>query len=354
MSAPPPRRLVERGVIAWMTHNRVTPNILMLVLLVGGFLMASTIKQEVFPEFELDYVTVTVAYPGASPEEVEQGIVLVVETAVRGLAGVKQVTARAREGSATITVELIEGIDRQAAYQDIQAEVGRITTFPDDAERPQVKLSQRRRDVLELQLYGDAPEWALRDLAERVRDQLLQDPGITQVDLEGARDYEVHVEVSRADLRAHGLTLEQIARTIEANATEVPAGSIETRAGDLLLRFAERKDWAREFADIPVISTASGAALRLGDIARVEEGFAESNRLAAYNGTRSIGLEIYRVGEETPIGVSEAVRGLLPGIEETLRSTASASSCCSRTPSSASLWCCCCSACSWRRSSPSG
>ena len=235
-------RVNAGGAIGWMVHNRVTPNILMMVFLLGGLLLSSRIKKEVFPEFDLDIVAVQVAYPGASPAEVEQGIVLAVEEAVRGLDGVEEVNATASEGFAMVSVELIEGADRQKVYQDIQQEIDRIRTFPEDAEEPQVSLVARRRGVLTLQLYGEVSEWALRDLAEQVRDRLLQDSGITQIDLQGARNFEIRAEIPQESLRAYNLTLDQVARRIAASAIEIPGGSIRTEAGEILMRVDERRD----------------------------------------------------------------------------------------------------------------
>jgi multidrug efflux pump subunit AcrB len=305
----------QRGPLAWMIYNRVTPNLLMIALIMGGFFVSGQIKKEVFPEFELDRVTVSVAYPGASPEEVEQGIVLVVEEAVRGLEGIKELTSRASEGSGSVSIELLADINQQKVYQDIKQEVDRIRSFPDDAEEPQVSLVARRREVLNIQLYGNTTEAALRETAEQVRDRLLQDPEITQIDLSGARDLEIHVNVPQEKLRAYKLTLDDIARTIEAASTDVPGGAVETDGGDILLRVTDRRDWANEFARIPIISASDGTVVRLEDIATVREAFEDSNRFATYNGQRSIGLDVYRVGDQTPVGVSRAVRNAMTEIE---------------------------------------
>ncbi len=311
-STPPPHR--ESGPLAWMVHNRVTPNLLMLTLLLGGLFMASHIKQEVFPEFEEDTVTITVPFPGASPEEVEHGVILAIEEGVRGLEGVSEIRATASENQGTVVVELLAKSNNQKVYQDIQQAISRIVTFPEDTEKPQVTLDTRRRDVLTLQLYGDVSEWTLREVAEQVRDRLLQEPGITQIDLEGARAYEIHVEVSQEDLRAYGLTLEGIAQTIAATALDRSGGSVETSSGEILLRVQERRDWASDFADIPIIANQTGTLLRLGDLAHVSEGFQESETYATFNGVRAIGIEIFRVGDQTPIGVSESVRAAMAHI----------------------------------------
>jgi multidrug efflux pump subunit AcrB len=316
VSSPDPEE--RRGPIAWMIHNRVTPNLLMLVLMAGGFLMSTQIKQEVFPEFQLDVINVSVSYPGASPAEVEQGILLAIEEAVRGIDDIDEVDATATEGSGQVRLELAAGVDAQRVYQDVQQAVDRIRTFPEDAERPEVSLLTRRREVLTLQIYGDIDEWTLRELAEQVRDALLQDPGITQVDLRGARDFEIHLEVPRENLRAYGLTLQGIADRVSKAAVEVPGGSVKTSAGEILLRMQERRDWAREFGSIPIVTTPQGTVVHLRDIAEVRDGFADTDRVATYDGKRSIGLSVYRVGDQTPIGVSEAVREAMSRIEADL------------------------------------
>ncbi|MBW2605132.1 MAG: efflux RND transporter permease subunit [Deltaproteobacteria bacterium] len=307
-----------RGPISWMVHNRVTPNLLMIFLLLGGLFMTTRIKQEVFPEFDLDMVTVSVDYAGASPEEVEQGIILAVEEAIRAIDGVKELTASASEGKGTVTAELEEGADQQKIYQEIKQEIDRITTFPEDADEPEVSLATHLREVLAIDLYGDVSEMALRETADQVRDRLLQNSDITQVDLAGARDYEILIEVPQERLRAYGLTLADIAQAIDSASTEIPGGSVDTAGGDILLRIKDRRDWADEFARIPMVTTADGSVVYLEDIAAVREGFADSDQSAAYNGRRCIGIDVYRVGDQTPIGVAEAVRTAMGDIERDL------------------------------------
>ncbi|MBE3098198.1 MAG: efflux RND transporter permease subunit [Planctomycetes bacterium] len=299
---------VKPGPLAWMVRNRVTPNILMMVFIVGGLFFVAQIKQEVFPDFSEDIVNITVPYPGASPEEVERGIILVIEEAIRGIDGVKEVSASALEGQGAVRAELFEDVDQQKVYQDIKQEIDRITTFPEEAEEPEVVLEVHRHEVLIVELYGDMSEWSLREIAEQVRDRLLMDPGITQIEIEGGREYEVHIEVPQENLRAYGLTLDAIARKVGATSIELPGGKVETRAGEILLRVKERRDWAREFAPIPIVTTAEGTVVRLEDLATVRDTFEDTDSAGTYNGARAMGVAVYRVGAQTPIGVSDAVR----------------------------------------------
>ncbi|MGR3716630.1 MAG: efflux RND transporter permease subunit [Thermohalobaculum sp.] len=311
-------RLRSAGPIAWMARHSVAPNLLMLVLILGGLFMTTRIKQEYLPTTERDTVTVTIALPGATPEEVEQSIILAVEEELRSVQGIDKLLATANEGSARIVAELSTDRDRRLVYNDISQAVDRVTTFPVDAEEPRVALDARRHAVVELHLYGDVDARSLRMAAEHVRNTLLQQPEISQVDLEGSGDLEIHVEISRAALRAYGLTLSGVAATIREAALDRSGGILETRGGDLLIRLADRRDAAREFALIPLIADRRGTVLRLGDVAEVRPGFADSNMVSTFDDKPSIRLNVFRVGDETPITVSDAVKRALPGAMATL------------------------------------
>jgi len=314
MNAASRRRVDRSGPLAWMTKNSVAANILMWVCLIGGVFGFMNMTKEVFPEFELDLVTISVAYPGASPEDVEQGIVLAVEEAISAIEGIVEVNSTANEGAASVVVEIDEAEDAQAVYDKIKQEVDRITTFPGDAEVPNVSLTARKRGVVTLVVYGDTDELSLRNLAEEVRDGLLQNPGITQVDLNETREQEIHVEVPEARLNAYGLTLQGIAENIRANVIEVSGGSISTQSGEILLRVSERRDFAEQFAALPIVSPVSGTPLKLGDIATVRDGFQDVDKYATFNGKPSIEISVSRIGDQTPIGISEATQEALERI----------------------------------------
>lgn len=304
----------ERGLVAWMVYNRVTPNLLMLCLILGGIFMSTRIKQEVFPEFILDRISVQVSYPGSSPEDVEQGIVLAIEEAIGGLEGIKEITSTASEGSARVSAELEEGANAQKLLQDIKQEVDRIGTFPDDAEDPVISSDSHTHQVLRLNLYGDTTEGSLREVVEQVKDRLLQAPGITQVEVSGGRDFEVKVKIPQEKLRMYGLTLSRIADIIRQSAVEIPGGKLDTASGEILLRIDNSRDWARDFRRIPIVTTTSGTTVFLEDLAIVSEGFADSNTLTTYEQQRSMALLVYRVGKQTPIGVSESTKEAMVNI----------------------------------------
>jgi multidrug efflux pump subunit AcrB len=313
----------ERGPIAWMARNAVASNLFMIVLMVGGLVFASRTTQEFFPDFEADTVMVSVAYPGASPEEVERGIIESIEEAVRSVEGVDEVISVAREGMGMVMIDLLTGINQMKVYQDIKSEIDRITTFPEESEQPQVSLLSRDMSEIRFALYGNLSEHDLRALGESVRTALLNDPEITRVELNNVRNLEIWVSVSGDTLRKYNLTIPQIAAKIRSAAVERPSGGLKTSAGELLVRVSDRRDWADEFAQIPIVTTPEGVVVRLGDLADVEDTFADSDNATLVDGKPAIELEVYRIGSQTPIGIATATRRILkqtmaalpPGIE---------------------------------------
>ncbi|MCH9688574.1 MAG: efflux RND transporter permease subunit [Deltaproteobacteria bacterium] len=283
----------------------------MLALLLGGVMVGLGVKQEVFPDFKLDMVAVTVPYPGASPSEVEQGIIVAVEEAVRALDGVDRVTSSAQEGAGRVYVALELEADPNKLLADVKNAVDRLTSLPEDSERPTVSLVTNRMEVISLVLYGDQDPALLRSLAEWTRDELLRDPLITQAELLGAPMHETSVEVPLAKLREHGLSLDGIAQTIARSSVELPGGAVKTEGGEVLLRTAERRQRGVEYAELPVVTSPTGTQVTLGELASVRETFAETDESAIYDGKPAIMLKAYRTGEQTPIEVADAVKAQL-------------------------------------------
>ncbi|MFC4097516.1 efflux RND transporter permease subunit [Euzebyella saccharophila] len=301
----------KEGAIAYMAKNSIATNLLMIILLGGGLFTMYTIQKEVFPEFQLDFVEVSVVYPGASPAEVEQGVLQPVEEAVRGVQGIKEVVSEASEGSAEISIELVAGTERMKAFQDIDQAINRIRTFPDDIERPEVRLQSRQRDVLQIGLFGKADIWTLRQLAERLRTILLNNPQITQVELGNVPDYETHIEIPRRNLQKYNLTLGQVADIIRQSSNDVPAGAVQTRSGEILLRMQERKQWAKEYGNITIVSSDTGAKVALKDIATITDGFEEVGFHGQFNQENYVELRIFRIGDQSPLEIADAVEEIL-------------------------------------------
>jgi len=322
LKEPSPGTSARSGPIAWMARHAIAANLLMCLLLGGGIWSAFQIQKEVFPQFQLDVVEVSVDYPGAAPAEVEQGILRPIEGAIRSVEGIREITSEAREGGGQVSIELLAGGARIQSFQDIEQAISRIRTFPDQIDQPEVRLQSRQQEVMQVAIYGPVDIWNLRQLAEQLRDQLQATQEITQVELHRVPDYVTHVEIPRQTLREYGLTLADVARVIRTSSRDVAAGSVQTNAGEILLRVKARNQWADEFAAVEIVSGDEGQSVTLGDIATIRDGFEEVGFHSQFNQTPSVELDVYRVGSQSPIDIAEAVQrtmadfeaGLPPGV----------------------------------------
>ncbi len=310
MSVAPPKKYL-RGPVGWMASNPVAANLLMVVMMIGGIIVASQVRREVFPYFEMTTVTVSVSVSGATPEEMEKSVAQTIEEAVQGLDGVEETTASISTGSASVVIEGTDDVDGNILLQDVKAAVDRITTFPVDAERPTVSLRSSRRDAMELSLVGDVDASVLRYWGDVIKEELINDPAITQVELEGVQDHEVWVEVSQETLRRYGLTIQDISNAIGSGAIQQGGGSLNADSGDILLRLNERRDYAVDFASIAVRTNADGSRLLLDDIAKITDTFDDTRNWSEYNGKSSVSIEIYSLGNEDPTEVAKATEAIV-------------------------------------------
>ena len=300
-----------KGLLAWMARHPVAANLLMLLLVVGGLTSAITTKQEVFPEIVLDIIEVRVVYQGAAPDEIEEAIVQRIEEQIRGVNGVDRLTSFALEGVGVVRAELARGARVQRALDEIKSAVDRITTFPEQAERPEVKELSNRQRVIDLAVYGDADETVLRELAFRVKGELAATPGISLVEVARVRNYEISIEVPTDRLRAYGLTLQDIAATVKRSSLDLPGGDIKAQGESILLRTKGRNYDRKDFEEIVVVSARSGARVRLGDIARIVDGFRDEDLIVRYNGKPAAFVQVFRVGEEKVLNVVQRVEDYL-------------------------------------------
>lgn len=304
----------KRGPLAWMIDHGVAPNLMMVLLIVGGCMASMAIKKEVFPEFETEIVQISIAYPGATPEDVEQSMLLPVEGALANVEGIDELTASASEGSAQIYATLVDGVDVMRAYQDIQQAVNAITILPSAADPPRFTLAGGTRSVFSLQVYGNVGLDVLHDAAEDVRAELQAVPGISRAELSGNRDREIQVLLDEEAIERFGIDHRTLSSRIAEEALDLSSGQLTTQEGEWLIRYQGRRDSVAEFADLPITNSAQGTPVRLGDIARVVEGFAETDREVFYNGQRGLTVEVYQVGNQTPTSISEAVYGDLDNL----------------------------------------
>jgi len=296
-----------RRLIAWFAANGVAANLLMLVLVVGGLITLPSIPKEVFPEFSSGLITVTVPYPGAAPEEVEEGAAVRVEEAIEDLEGIREIRSTSAENAGVVTVELQPGASAQRLLADVKSRVDAIDTFPEEAEEPVIEEVIARRQVINVAVHGEADERTLKLLGERVRGELLALPEITQVELVAVRPYEVSIEVSEQALREYGLTFTQVADAIRRSSLDLGGGSLTTEGGEILLRTEGQAYRGRQFAALPLLTLADGTQLEIGDVATVIDGFADTDQASRFDGAPTAMVQVFRVGDQSALAISDAV-----------------------------------------------
>ena len=296
------------GLIGWFINNPVAANLLMVVLLIGGVLMAGNLRTQVFPTIQPGIVTVSVPYPGATPAEVEEGITRRVEEAVLGIDGVKRVSSVASENIGTVTIELADFADKQIVQDDVQTAVERLVDFPpENAERETVSAPKPTSGVVTLVVVGNVTAIELRQAAENLERELLTQNGISLVSLSGDRDYEISIEVSEDTLQKYGLSIGDVSRAVRAGSLDLAGGSIRTQSGEYLLRTNQLRRTGDEFESIVVRNLPDGSQILLGDIAEIRDGFAREKLKNTYNGRPAIFVEVSRAEAEDTIAVKAAV-----------------------------------------------
>ncbi|RUL87793.1 efflux RND transporter permease subunit [Tautonia sociabilis] len=285
-----------RSIVQWVVRNGPAVNTLMVAVVLVGVVSLLGLKKELFPEFQLEIVTVSVPYPGASPAEVEEGICQKIEEAVRAVDGIKKITSVASEGMGSVTIELRSNVgDPQKVLNEIRSEVDQIPSFPLLAEDPDVKLLSFREPAIRVAVIGGGRmpeglddtarrEWQLRedlqlrDLAERVRDDLLELPSVSLVEMLAVRDYQIDVEIPEETLRRHNLSLQQVGAVIRRENIELPAGEIKARSSEYLVRGKNKRLTGDEIALLPLLTRPDGAVLRVEDLGTVHDGFTDDAR----------------------------------------------------------------------------
>jgi len=297
-----------RTFVEWFARNRVAANLVMMILLVGGAVTAFTIKMELFPEFSMETISVTVPYPGASPEEVEESICVRVEEEVHNIDGVKEVVSTANENSGVVMIEVLPESDVRKVLDDVKTRVDAIETFPEEAEEPVIQELLIRQQVINVAVSGDVGEKTLKRVGEDVREELNSIEGISQVQLNSARPYEISIEVSEDALRRWGLSFDQVATAVRSGSIDLSGGTVDTDRGEILLRTKGQAYVGPEFEDLTLISREDGSRIRLGDVATVVDGFADTDQRARFNGEPAVLVQVFRVGDENALHVSDSVK----------------------------------------------
>ena len=297
----------QTGVIAWFARNHVAANLMMWILLVGGVFGAISIHKQVFPTFEFNVISVQVPYLGAAPQEVEEGVVLKLEEAVKDLEGIKKLSSRSVEGFGSLTIEVEDDYDVQTLLDEVKVQVDAIPSFPANTEKPVVYRIKAPQDVLWISAYGDATERELKEFAKQLRDEIANLPGVSDVNVVGSRPYEISIEISEQKLQEYNLTFNQLVSAVRNSSIDVPGGSIRSDNGDILLRAKGQAYDAYDFASLVLVTQADGTRVLLGDIATINDGFVEDNNLAYFDGKPAVSIQVRAVGDQNALEISKLV-----------------------------------------------
>jgi multidrug efflux pump subunit AcrB len=296
-------------MISWFARNSVAANLLMVTIIIGGIIaLRNGVRLEIFPFSDPDTVTVSVPLRGATPEDVELGVAVRIEEAVQDLEGIDRIRSVSQEGSTRVWMEIDTDYDPRELLDDIKNRVDSINAFPAETEKPVISLQQRMFPVISVVIAGDYSEDEIRMYAERVRDDLRRVDGITQVSLGSVRAYEIAIEATPDRLREFEVTLEDISRAIRLSSIDISAGNVRTEAGDVLIRSKGQAYRRSDFEEIVVKTNPDGSIVRIGDIARVIDGFEEESLRTRFNGQYAAFVNVSRVGSQSAIEISEKVR----------------------------------------------
>ncbi|MHC4640176.1 MAG: efflux RND transporter permease subunit [Planctomycetota bacterium] len=298
----------RKGILAWFAANHVAANLLMLLIMASGLLAIFTAKLEVFPELSLDRINISVPYRGASPADVEEGVLLRVEESLAAVEGIKRMTSTAGEGAGSTLVEVEEYADITEVIDEIKAAVGTITTFPKETEKPIISEIKTRHKVISIVIFGDVTERTLRKLADQIRDDLTVMENISQVNIAGVRPYEISIEVSEENLRRYNLSFDQVSRAVSNSSLDIPAGSVKTTGGEILVRTKGQRYYGREFENIIVLTRNDGTQVRLSDIANVKDDFEDIDLYARFDGKRAAFVQVSRIGEQDALDIAGTVK----------------------------------------------
>ena len=296
-----------KSIIDWFVNNIVAANLFMALILISGYFTLPKILMEVFPAPVLDIISVSVPYPGASPEDIEKSICTKVEENISGIESVKKIRSTAIESQGLIYIELLPGEDISKAKEEIITNVNSITSFPDEAEKPIISEFKIQSQVMQVAVSGDLNEESLSIIAKRIQDEIATLPEITLTTLSGLKSKEISIEISESQLKKYSLTFDRVIRAVKSSSIDIPGGKIESKNNEYLIRTNGQANNGLDFQNITILTKADGTRLKLGDIATVKDGFVEDSATLTFNGQPTKLINVYRVGKQNAIKVSDSV-----------------------------------------------
>jgi multidrug efflux pump subunit AcrB len=298
----------NKGLIAWFARNSVAANLLMIFILVGGFLTIQTINKQMFPQVKINWISYSAPYPGAAPQEVEEGITIKIEEALETVQGLKRVITYSNRNYSNGWFEVELDYDPQVVLEEVKSAIDSISSFPDGMERIKVEREKFRQEVMYVSLYGDLTNGELKELGRKIHNEIQQLPFINISELFTGLDYEISIEVSKDKLREYGLSFRDIANAVRNYSRNMSAGQIRAENGYINLRVENQAYRGHEFEQIPVVTLEDGTRVFLGEVATIIDGFEEGLQYSKFNGKNSVTLFIGAADNQSITDIAAVVK----------------------------------------------
>ncbi|WP_159650539.1 efflux RND transporter permease subunit [Vibrio atypicus] len=307
----------QKGLIAYFANNSVAANLLMVFILIVGTASFFLIQKQMFPNIEVNYINVSAQYPGASPQEVEESILIKIEESLKDVTGIKKAVSTASRGSGSIELEIEVDEKIEDVLDKVKQKVDSIANFPAAMEPVQVYQFEFRQDVIEMAIVGNRSLLELKPIAKQIEDELLQLQNVALVEL-GAPQYEIAIEVEPRVLQKYSLTLNDVSQAIQRFSANYSAGEVRTNSGMISVRIENQYYSGEEFRQIPVKIGANGGKVLLQDIATIKDGFTEDDRYFKYSGENAIYLSVKATKDQNMVTVAESVKAYIEQKNKTL------------------------------------
>ena len=294
-------------ILTAFVRNHVFANIILVLIFLVGVLATKSMVRETFPQFSADWIVVTVAYPGADPEEVEEGISRKIEEALEDVEGIKEYGTDSRENVGVASILVKEGYEVAKVLDKVRNRIDAISTLPVDAERPVIEEMVIKDPVIMLGLTSNMPEKRMKEWAERIKDEIQQLADVSQVDVYGTRPYEIGIELSEAKLREYNLSFNDVVDAVRRSSVTLSGGNLLTTGEEIRVRTVGRKYTGAELASVVVLARPTGEVVTLDRLGHIVDGFTQDPIIARVNGKAAVFLSIMKTTEEDALKIAAAV-----------------------------------------------
>lgn len=308
----------NKGIISWFARNPVAANLLMFIIIVGGLLTMGTIRKQFFPQIEINWIQYNAVYPGAAPQEVEEGITIKIEEGLESIQGLERIITYSGRNRSYGWLRVSDSYDPQIVLEEIKSQIDSISSFPDGMERPTVERIKMRQEVLYISLYGDMSQKKLKELGRKVHDEIQQLPLVNISEYYSGLNYEIAIEVSKDKLREYKLSFNDVAKAVRSWSRNMSAGQIRAENGYINLRVENQAYIGHEFENLPLITRADGSKILLGEVAKITDDFEQGIQYSKFNGLNSVTFFVGAANDQSITDVANVVKNYIGDKQDTL------------------------------------